>query len=343
MNSNSRTRHAWTAGLVVLLATSQTAAQTSVTAPASESATEARTHFGRGVTFYDEADYSAALVEFSRAYAIAPTWQVLFNIGQSYFQIHDYARALVTLKRFVDEGQDRIPPERRALVDAERTGSRQSRRPREHRVQRRRGATIRVDDVVVGVAVPLSEPVLVSVGVRKISATVAGREPVEQEASVPVGETVDVRLDFSGPPAAQAAPTAAPAPAPMRVERSATPRNLFFLYGADRGAERPPLRARPPASSSAPSPFTTSPASRGSAPDARARSARRATSMPSPATGPCRRSRSELQPSAQWPASCSGSRRDRGDRLKTGRSRRLERPRSPSRFRARLRRGTLLR
>ena len=223
MNSNSRRRHSWTAGLVVLLATSQAAAQPSATPAAPESATEARAHFDRGVTFYDEADYSAALVEFSRAYAIAPTWQVLFNIGQSYFQIHDYARALVTLKRFVDEGQDRIPTERRALVDAERAdlGNRVGHASIACNVE---GATLRVDDVVVGVA-PLSEPVLVSVGVRKISATVAGREPVEREASVPVGETVDVRLDFSEPPAAQAAPVAAPAVAPMRVERSPTPRN----------------------------------------------------------------------------------------------------------------------
>jgi hypothetical protein len=192
-----------------------------VSPAAPEAATEARAHFDRGVTFYDEADYSAALVEFSRAYAIAPTWQVLFNIGQSYFQVHDYAHALVTLKRFVDEGQDRIPPERRALVDAERTdlGNRVGHVSIASNVE---GATLRVDDVVVGVA-PLSEPVLVSVGVRKISATVAGREPVEQEASVPVGETVDVRLDFSEPPASPAAPAAVPAP--MRVERSATPRN----------------------------------------------------------------------------------------------------------------------
>ncbi len=61
----------------------------------------------------------AALVEFKRAYSLAPTWQVLFNIGQSYFQSHDYAGALVTLQRFVDEGKERIPDDRRALVDAE--------------------------------------------------------------------------------------------------------------------------------------------------------------------------------------------------------------------------------
>ena len=65
------------------------------------------------MTFYNEADFPAALVEFKRAYALAPAWQVLFNIGQSYFQLRNYADALVTLTRFVDEGRDRVPEARR--------------------------------------------------------------------------------------------------------------------------------------------------------------------------------------------------------------------------------------
>lgn len=95
--------------VALFLVASQAGAQVP-TAPAPVApSSEARAHFDRGVTFYDETDYPAALVEFKRAYALAPAWQVLFNIGQSYFQVRNYAAALVTLKRFIDEGKERIP------------------------------------------------------------------------------------------------------------------------------------------------------------------------------------------------------------------------------------------
>jgi len=137
---------------------------------------------------------------------------VLFNIGQSYFQLRNYAQALVTLRRFVDEGGERIPSDRRAVVDTESADL-------THRVghasitSNAAGVTVTVDDEVVGTT-PLAEPVLVSVGVRKVKA-VRSRGPltdpaVETEVSVPAGETVDVRLDFPDAPAPDAASTPAP-------------------------------------------------------------------------------------------------------------------------------------
>src|SRR5262249_34492161 len=158
------------------------------------SAAEARAHFERGVTFYNESDFSAALVEFKRAYSLAPAWQVLFNIGQSYFQMRDYADALVTLTRFLDEGQDRVPEAGRSVVDAERADL-ANRIGHANIVSNRTGATVTIDEVEVGVT-PLSEPPLVSVGVRKVKAVLPGSPPVEQEVSVPAGETVEVHLDF---------------------------------------------------------------------------------------------------------------------------------------------------
>src|SRR5207249_11427960 len=66
-----------------------------------------------------EGDYSAALIEYKRAYDASPHWQVLFDIGQSYFQLRDYANALLTLQRFVSEGGDRIGREDRATLRSE--------------------------------------------------------------------------------------------------------------------------------------------------------------------------------------------------------------------------------
>ena len=170
---------------------------------------EARTHFDRGVTFYNEADYPAALVEFKRAYSLAPTWQVLFNIGQSYFQVRNYAKALVTLSRFVDEGGDRIPEARRTIVESERVDL-ANRVGHANITSNRPGTVVTIDDEEVGVT-PLREPALVSVGLRKLRATASGLPPIEQEVSVAAGDTVDVHVNFPEP---QASPPPAPVPAP---------------------------------------------------------------------------------------------------------------------------------
>src|SRR6185369_5369446 len=64
---------------------------------------DAGKHFQRGVALYTEADYRAALVEFRRAYETAPNPAVLYNIGQTYYQLQNYAAALMTLQRYLTE------------------------------------------------------------------------------------------------------------------------------------------------------------------------------------------------------------------------------------------------
>jgi uncharacterized membrane protein len=44
---------------------------------------DAGKHFQRGVSLYGEADYRAALIEFKRAYALAPNAAVLYHVGQT--------------------------------------------------------------------------------------------------------------------------------------------------------------------------------------------------------------------------------------------------------------------
>ncbi len=80
---------------------------------------QARTHFERAVALYEEDDYRAALIEFNRAYSLAPSFQVLFNIGQSHYQLRDYANALESLERYLAEGGDKVPRDRRSQVDGE--------------------------------------------------------------------------------------------------------------------------------------------------------------------------------------------------------------------------------
>src|SRR3954469_14619078 len=70
---------------------------------------EAGKHFQRGVALYNEADYRAALVEFRRAYDIAPNAAVLYNIGQTYYQLQNYAAALTTLQHYLGEAGPTAP------------------------------------------------------------------------------------------------------------------------------------------------------------------------------------------------------------------------------------------
>ena len=170
---------------------------------------EARAHFDRGATLYLEGDYAAALIEFKRAYEVTPTWQVLFNIGQCYFQLRDYANALVTLQRFAAEGGDRIGKEDRATLEAE-IPDLSNRVARISVSSNLDGATVSVDDQVVGVT-PLIDPVLVSMGMRRVSATHEGRAPVVQRLALGSGDNVAVRLDFTPPPVPPAPVSSGPA------------------------------------------------------------------------------------------------------------------------------------
>src|SRR5580698_10681100 len=67
---------------------------------------QASEHFDRGVAMYGEADYRAALVEFKKAYEIAPNAAVLYNLGQTYYQLQNYAEALGAFQQYLAQSGD---------------------------------------------------------------------------------------------------------------------------------------------------------------------------------------------------------------------------------------------
>src|SRR3954465_9847176 len=87
--------------------------------PTAASVEEARQHYKRGVDLYGEANYTAALIEFRRAYEIAPNFSVLYNIGQIHYQLHDYADSLRTFQAYLSEGGNKVPSARRTEVERE--------------------------------------------------------------------------------------------------------------------------------------------------------------------------------------------------------------------------------
>jgi tetratricopeptide (TPR) repeat protein len=151
---------------------------------------EAARHFQRGVTLYGEADYRAALVEFKRAYELAPNAAVLYNVGETEYQLQDYAGALTTFKRYLLEASptETHRPEVESNIEVLRA-----------RVGRLGiqttppGADISIDDQAIG-KTPLAEPTFVSIGHRKVVATWAGRSAVSRYIDVAAEDNVSITL-----------------------------------------------------------------------------------------------------------------------------------------------------
>jgi len=172
-------------------------------AQVTDAAREAGQHFRRGVELYSEANYAGALVEFKRAYALASSSTALYDIGETQFQLQDYAGALQTFKKFLAEfgpGENHhAEVEANVQVLATRVGHvRITTIPS--------GAEVAVDDETVGIT-PLAEPVLVSVGHRKVVASMSGREPVTRYVDVAAGDEASVIVPLSERAPAVVAPS----------------------------------------------------------------------------------------------------------------------------------------
>jgi hypothetical protein len=169
------------AALVVSpIAQAQPAPAPSASAPAPTDAAKAQAiaRFQKGMTFYEEGNHSAALVEFRAAYALSPNYKALFNIGQVCFQVRDYACALTSFESYLREGGTEVDVDRREEVERELA-------PLRDRVARLSvssdvaGADVLVDDVLVG-RTPLRTPLVVNAGRRKVSVSKAGLMPVSR-------------------------------------------------------------------------------------------------------------------------------------------------------------------
>jgi hypothetical protein len=172
---------------------------------------EAASRFRKGIELYNEGDNQAALAEFKRAYALAPNFAVLYNIGQVQFQIQDYPGALSAFERYLSEGGNRVPAARRAEVerDVAKLKSRVAYLDISASVD---GAEISIDDVAVGKA-PLAKPVMVSAGRHRVTASRDGRVAATRIVEIASGDTVDVKLELPEN-GSSTAPTPVPAPGP---------------------------------------------------------------------------------------------------------------------------------
>lgn len=212
MRSRRGDVRAWAARAALGLALGTTALtiapeDASAQTPTAAQRDEAKRRFQAGLDLFKEGNYPASLVEFKRAYEIAPNYNVLYNIGQVYFQLQDYVNASKYLTQYLEEGGKRITPARRTEVEGD-LDKLKARIAQVNVITNVQGAQVTVDDQPLGLT-PLGQPALVSAGRRVFSATKEGHQSVRKTVEVAGGDRLDVQLDLP-----ELAPGQAPTPLP---------------------------------------------------------------------------------------------------------------------------------
>lgn len=198
---------------------------------------EARSRYERGRQLYEEGAFDAALIEFQRAYDLAPSYKILYNIGQVHRQRNDYANALRVFNRYLKEGSAEMDAKRKADIEKEIAQL----RGRVATLQISTnvpGAEILIDDESVG-KTPLPQGIMVNSGKRKITATKEGRIPTTKIIEVAGSDTVNITLDLTAPSTAPA-PSASTSNAPptssgavsLTPEKASTPWLAWTITGA---------------------------------------------------------------------------------------------------------------
>ncbi len=145
---------------------------------------EARKYFEEGVRAFDEARLGDALNAFKRAYALRPSYRILYNIGQAEAELKNPHRAIEAFEGYLADGGARILPERRLAVEKEVTRLRAL--VGELIVKGPRGAEVWLDGERSGY-LPLAGPIVLPAG-RHLMVVRQGRaEPCEQEIIVEGG------------------------------------------------------------------------------------------------------------------------------------------------------------
>ena len=177
----------------------------------------ARSHFQRGVGFYEERNYDGALAEFSRAHELVPNYRVLYNLAQTQAERHDYVEAIRLLGEYLEQGGAEIPVARREAAEREREGllERITRVQIESNIG---GAELWVDGRPRGV-VSSRHTLQLNAGMANVRLEKPGYAPVSRQLTIVGGDSVLVQMHLDPIAAAE---TLARPPAGVNVDPRAT-------------------------------------------------------------------------------------------------------------------------
>ena len=156
---------------------------------------EARQRFQKGVQLFHEYSFEAALAEFRKAYQLAPSYRVLYNIAQVHYELKNYVDALKAFRQYLNEGAGDVAADRRTQVEAEirklegRVGFLEI-------VANVDSGQVAIDDVPVGI-LPMKAPILVNPGVRRVSVTKPGFGTTARNVTIAGGDHAQVQLELN--------------------------------------------------------------------------------------------------------------------------------------------------
>jgi|GEM_PF-2123539 len=155
---------------------------------------EARERFSKGVEFFNNGEYAAALAEFHWAYEVSPHYMVLYNIGRCYSKLGKHIEAISYFEKYLSEGGDKLPKSRIEEVQAELKSLKQ--------IIALLDITVNVKDAIISIdgkevgTFPLKEMVKVEPGPHTISATAEGYKSSSKDIVVASGATTKINFEL---------------------------------------------------------------------------------------------------------------------------------------------------
>jgi hypothetical protein len=181
-------------------------------APSTPAMEEARTRYERGQELYDDGAYEQALIEFERAYELAPAYRILFNIGQVAVLLNDYPKAIEALEGYLCGGKGKIPAKRGEAVDRE-LDTLYGRVAYIEVTTNVDGAEIVIDNTTRG-RTPLDKPIMVNAGRHVVLARFPGLIDDKKTVTLAGTDRLTVELKLVEPPPGHSVPVPLPFPQP---------------------------------------------------------------------------------------------------------------------------------
>jgi hypothetical protein len=204
---------------------------------------QAKAAFAQGRTLFESGQFAEAASAFRSAYALAPHWKVLYNIGQCEAAARRYGLALESFEQYLAEGGDDVDSERRDEVLGEI--ERLRRMVGGIDIEAPSGSVVLVDGEERG-RTPLSGRLRLSAGVEHLVVIMRGEEVLlSRKVRIGSGEvmTLAAKAAANGPavsspesqgPSTSSTPSTDQSPLPPSPE--AEPGRLPVLFWVGAGA-----------------------------------------------------------------------------------------------------------
>lgn len=162
---------------------------------------QASERFSQAVELYQDGAYQAALLEFQRAYDAAPDFRLLYNIGRTKIDLHDYLGAAQIYEQYLRDGGSAIPEERRVEVE-QNLPALWARVGKLSISANRSGAEVFIDDIQSG-QTPLTEPIQVNAGRHRVELRASDGATDTKVVDVAASELAKVTFELITPQVAQ--------------------------------------------------------------------------------------------------------------------------------------------